>query len=105
MAEPQTIPLVSDAFFSIDVVLDRNDCRLTFRWNGTEEKFYMDLEQFTEHYSLHGIAVVPGCLLLEPYAVPELGALTILDSEALEREPSLESFGDIFVLMYTPLEG
>ena len=105
MAEPQIIPLVSDAFFSLDVTLDGNDCRLSFRWNATEAKFYMDLNQYTEQYSLHGVAVVPGCLLLEPYAAPELGQLTILDSEGMEREPTLESFGDIFVLMYTPIGG
>jgi len=102
MAE-QVIPTIPHPNPTQTVTLDGNECRMTFHWNLTEKKWYMNFEQLTEGYVLNGLAVVPGCSILEPYATPELGHLMVIDSEGKNRNPNFEDFGDIFVLMYIPL--
>lgn len=95
-----TIPTIANASYSIEVVLDNNNCRLSFHWNETESAWYMNLEQLTEGYTLNGIKLMPGSDLLSSYATPELGALFVIDSEDKNRNPDFDSFGDIYVLMY-----
>ena len=96
----KTIPLTANAFYTFDIELDGKQCRFTFRWNTTDNAWYMNIEGISFELLLTGIKCVSGANLLAPYAVIELGGLYIIDTEDKNRDPDFDNFGDVYKLLY-----
>ena len=85
--------------------LDGNPYKIKIKWNGTTEKWYMDLTQVTEStISIKGIALLPGKDLLKPYGYAHLlGELWVEDTAGTYEDPTYDGMGDRWRLRYYPL--
>jgi len=97
------IRLQSDPYYENTVTLNGNLYRFTFRWTETDltSAWYLDIDGLTDPSSvLHGIALVGGVDLVEPYGVLDFGALWCVDMSGQNRDPSFENISTEFVLYY-----
>ena len=91
-------------YFTGTKVLDGNTYRLTFRWNATTAKWYMDIDGISNSVSVHGKAVMCGKDLLKPHGYFELGELWLIDSLEQDEDPDFDSFGGRHRLVYYPID-
>ena len=86
-------------------ILDGNKYDVWIRWNGTTEKWYMDMTQVADSaISIKGKALLPGKELLRPHGYAHiLGELWVEDTAGTEDNPTYEGMGDRWRLRYYPL--
>jgi hypothetical protein len=86
-------------------VLDGNQYDVWIRWNGTTEKWYMDLTQVSDSStSMKGIALLQGRDLLGPHGYSNiLGELWVEDTAGTYEDPTYEGMGDRWRLRYYPI--
>jgi hypothetical protein len=85
-------------------VLDGLQYRVWIRWNGTTEKWYIDLTQISDAtISICGRALLPGKDLLAPNGYAHLlGELWVEDTAGTTDNPTYEGMGDRWRLRYYP---
>lgn len=90
-------------YFTGSKRLDGNTYRLTFRWNTTSEKWYLDITGVSNGVDIRGVALMAGKDLLHPHGYSELGQLWVIDGLDQDEDPKFESFGERHTLEYTPV--
>lgn len=100
MADNQIIPLVPDYAYDQNVILEGLNTKFSFRWNFTDNAWYMDIVIIDTGTTIRGIKLVGGKNLLEQYAVTELGKLFMVDTEEKFANPDFDNIGDRFKLLY-----
>jgi hypothetical protein len=95
------IRLSSDPYYENTVVLDDSTYRFTYRWIELESAWYLDIDGMsTPSFVLHGIKLVGGLDLVEPYGMLDFGALWCVDLSGQNRDPGFENISTDFVLYY-----
>lgn len=84
--------------------MDGHNYLLTFRWNTTTEKWYMDIVGISNSVSIRGIACMCGKDLLKQHGYSELGQIWVIDNLGQDEDPTLDSFGARHSLEYFPLD-
>jgi hypothetical protein len=84
--------------------LDGQRYSVWIRWNGTTEKWYLDLTLVSDStVSVKGRALLPGKDLLEPYGYGHLlGELWVEDTAGTTDPPTYAEMGDRWRLRYYP---
>jgi hypothetical protein len=105
---PTQIPLEpSIANYRIGVTIEDTQYLLDIRWNGREEKWYMDIYTEDETPIQHGIALVLGSVLGRTSTDPNFpaGAFVVSDLSNAGIDATFEDLGDrIVVYHYTEEE-
>lgn len=85
-------------------VLDGKRYSVWIRWNGTTEKWYLDLTQIADStISIKGKALLQGKDLLRPHGYAHiLGELWVEDTAGTNEDPTYEGMGDRWRLRYYP---
>jgi hypothetical protein len=94
------IPVTNDFWHGFNVDLDGESYQLTFRWNFTDNAWYMDLLGLTNTVDFAAIKITGGIDILLPYAIIELGELYLIDSENENLDANQNDFGDRYQLLY-----
>lgn len=89
-----------NSYFEGTKVLDGNTYRLTFRWNTTSEKWYMDIVGISNSVDIRGIAVVCGRDLLRQHGYSDLGQIWVIDGQKMDEDPTFESLGARHTIQY-----
>ena len=87
-------------------VLDGRKYDAWVRWNGTTEKWYLDLTSVSDSsVSIKGMALLMGRNILRPHGYGNiLGELWVEDTAGTYNDPTYEGMGDRWRLRYYPLE-
>lgn len=100
---PTILPLVlSTANYRIGVAIEDKQYLLDVRWNGREEKWYMDIYTEDERPIKHGIALVLGAILGRTCTDPDFppGAFVVSDLSNAGVDATYEDMGDRVVVYY-----
>jgi hypothetical protein len=92
------------AFKNLTYTLDKNSYKLVFRWNGTANKWVLNIEGITNDIKVNGIALITGQNLLKPFAIKELGGLYIIDNQETNTDPTRTSLGNQHKIQYVVKE-
>lgn len=86
-------------------VLDGNQYNVWIRWNGTTEKWYLDLTQVADStISMQGIALLQGRNMLGTHGYDHiLGELWVEDTAGTTDDPDYDGMGDRWLLRYYPI--
>ena len=92
-------------YYEGNKTLDGNQYKVRITWNGTTEKWYLDLTQLSDSsVSIKGMALLPGKDLLSPHGYAHiLGELWVEDTAGTEDNPTYEGMGDRWRFRYYPL--
>ena len=84
--------------------LDGNVYRIWVRWNGTTEKWYIDITQIVNStVSIKGVALLKGRNLIGGHGYDHiLGELWVEDTAGTNDDPTYEGMGDRWRLRYYP---
>lgn len=99
----EEIEVFQEAFFEIDVVLSGKTLTLVFRWNEEFEFYTMDVFSRGLDLILKGIKIIKNAPLIGKYAkmeLPPYGDLFVQDTGTNSDQPSLETFGERFILIW-----
>ena len=85
-------------------VLDGNKYGVWIRWNGTTQKWYLDLTSMSdESVSMKGIALLQGRNLFAPHGFSHvLGELWVEDTAGTTDDSTYDGMGDRWRLRYYP---
>jgi hypothetical protein len=96
-----TIELDSDPYYERTVTLDNALYTFVFRYIELESAWYLDINGTTDTtVVVHGIKLVPGVDLVEPYGLLGFGELWLVDLGGQNREPGYDNISTEFVLYY-----
>ena len=99
-----TIPVEPVPWTEFNIDLEENTTvRFTIKWNDTDEAWYCNLTGVSFTLDLKGLKLVPSINLLQPFAVTELGALYVLDTEGRAEDPDFDNWGGRYILLYETL--
>jgi hypothetical protein len=95
------IRLQSDPYYENTVTIGSNLFKFTYRWIDSESAWYLDIDGLTiSTFALHGIKLVGGVDLVEPFGVLDFGALWLVDMTKQKRDPGFDNISTEFVLYY-----
>lgn len=93
------VPLQPLPRFSMRIDLDGVTVALRFRWSELSSFWGIDVKVPELGVELLGLALVTGADVLAGHAVPELGALVLIDLQG-DDDPGYDEFGDRWRLVY-----
>lgn len=95
------IKMHSDPYYENTVTLDGSLYRFTYRWIEGESAWYLSIDGLTNTaFALHGIKLVGGVDLVEPYGILDFGALWCVDMLGQNRDPGFGNLSTEFALYY-----
>jgi len=95
------IKLQSEPYYDNTVTLGGDVYKFTYRYIDLELAWYLSIDGITNSaFALHGIKLVGGVDLVEPYGVLDFGALWCVDMLGQNRDPGFENISTDFVLYY-----
>jgi len=96
----------TSAFFTMTVDLDNETFALTFRWNGRESAWYMDLCQEDQTVIAGGIKVVPQIDLTSRFRAigSPLGSIVAIGESQFAERPGRDELGKRVKLYYLDQE-
>lgn len=96
------IKLESNMYYDHLVTLDEKVYRFTYRWIVSELAWYLDMDGITNpEFAYHGIKLVGGVDLVEPFGVLDFGQLWCVDLSGQNRDPEFDNIATEFVLWYS----
>jgi len=99
-----TIGLRELAYYQGNTTINGRTYKLTLKWNGNTEKWYMDIKSVTGPVDIKGVALLVGIDLLAPYGYSDIiGPLEIIDNSGANEDPEYEGIGDRWTLEYTEI--
>jgi hypothetical protein len=93
----------SNAYYRGTKSLDGNKYIMTFRWNTTTEKWYMDMRGLNNSVDIKGDALLCGKEILGKHGYYQLGQLWVVDNSGADEDPNFSEFGSRWTLEYTPV--